>query len=99
MDSSCIEEFFNNEDAILLAATCYQTYVLFENGKLVLPKDFMLRYTIRALAGVEAPTEEVFGFIGEPKDKIVITFKRAKIHFRTMSRIRIYYKHHIIPEI
>jgi hypothetical protein len=53
----------------------YQTYPLFLEGKLILPKGFELRYTIRALANVENPSEEVFGFIAEAKDMIVIAFR------------------------
>lgn len=70
-----LESIFNSEDAIFLAAMSYQTYPFFEQGKLVLPKGFELRYTIRAIAGVETPTEEVFGFIAESEDEIVVAFR------------------------
>ena len=75
MDTLDVENIFNSKDAILLAAMCYQTYPFFEEGKLVLPKGFELRYTIRAIAGVENPTEEVFGFIAESEDRIVVAFR------------------------
>ena len=75
MDISGIEDIFNSEDAILLAGMSYQTYPFFEEGKLVLPKGFELRYPIRAIAGVSTPAEEVFGFIAESEDKIVIAFR------------------------
>ena len=67
---------FNSEDAILLAAMSYQTYPFFEVGKIVLPKGFELRYTIYAIAGTtDDPNEEVFGFIAESEDKIVVAFR------------------------
>ena len=70
------ENIFNSKAAaILLAAMSYQTYPFFLEGKLILPKGFELRYTIRALANVEHPTEEVFGFSAESKDKIIIAFR------------------------
>ena len=70
-----MENKFNSEDAILLAAMSYQTYPFFEDGNLVLPKGFELRYTIHAIAGIEDPTKEVFGFIAESEDKIVVAFR------------------------
>jgi triacylglycerol lipase len=60
---------FNTKDAILLAAMCFQTYELFEKGKLILPKGFKLRYTIRAFADVENPTELVSVFLPSQKIK------------------------------
>ncbi len=66
---------FNSEAAILLAAMSYQTYPFFIEGKLVLPKDFKLRFTIRAFADIENPKEEVFGFIAESQGQIVIAFR------------------------
>lgn len=69
------ENIFNKEDAILLAAMSYQTYPFFLEGKLVLPKGFKLRYTIRAFANVENPTELLFGFIAESQDQIIIAFR------------------------
>lgn len=69
------ENGFNSKDAILLAAMSYQTYPLFLSGELILPKDFELRYTIRAFANVENPKEEVFGFIAESRDEIIIAFR------------------------
>jgi hypothetical protein len=69
------EDIFNSDDAILLAAMSYQTYPFFLEGKLVLPKGYELRYTIRAYVNVENPTEEVFGFIAESKDIIIIAFR------------------------
>ncbi|ETT48691.1 MULTISPECIES: lipase family protein [unclassified Paenibacillus] len=69
---------FNNEQAILLAAMIAQSYQQFEHDKLVLPKGYLLRFTIRALAGVEEPEEEVFGYIAESKDNIVIVFRGTR---------------------
>ena len=43
--------------------------------RLILPKGFELRYTIRAFADVENPTKLVFGFIAESEDQIVIAFR------------------------
>lgn len=75
MDMFGAECIFNSEDAILLAAMCHQAYVLFEEERLVLPKGFKLRYIIRALAGVEDPEAEAFGFIAESRDDIVLAFR------------------------
>ncbi|WP_116316678.1 lipase family protein [Bacillus subtilis] len=66
---------FNSKTAIFLAAMSYQTYPFFLEGKLTLPEGFKLRYTIRAFADVENPMEEVFGFIAESQDQIVIAFR------------------------
>ncbi|WP_088072095.1 lipase family protein [Gottfriedia luciferensis] len=65
----------NNEEAILLAAFCYQTYVLFLNGSITLPKGYELKYVIRADVNVENPTNEVFGFIAESNKNIIIAFR------------------------
>ncbi|MCX7921978.1 MAG: lipase family protein [Clostridia bacterium] len=70
-----IKGFFRSEDAILLAAICYQTYPFFEKGKLILPKGFERRYTINAISGVAEPKQAVFGFIAESKDKIILAFR------------------------
>ena len=75
MVNSDKEYIFSSKAAILLAAMSYQTYPFFLEGKLVLPKGFELRYTIRAFANVENPKEAVFGFIAESKDKIIIAFR------------------------
>jgi triacylglycerol lipase len=75
MDISDESNSFDSKAAILLAAMCYQTYPFFFERKLVLPKGFKLRFTIRALADVENPTELVFGFIAESKDQIIIAFR------------------------
>ncbi|QRG65135.1 lipase family protein [Brevibacillus choshinensis] len=66
---------FTSKEAILLAAMCYQTYPLFFEGELLLPKGFKLVYTIRAFADVENPTEHVYGFLAESKEQIVIAFR------------------------
>lgn len=66
---------FNSEYAILLAAMCHQSNLLFEEDKLILPKGYDQRYTICALGGVEEPEAEVFGFIAESKNKIIIAFR------------------------
>ena len=77
MDISWVENIFNSEDAILLAAMCHQANLLFEEGEEepILPKGFKLRYIICALAGVEEPESEVFGFIAESPDEIVMAFR------------------------
>jgi triacylglycerol lipase len=69
------KNIFNSKAAIFLAAMCYQTYPFYLEGKLILPKGFTLRYTIRAFADVENPTELVFGFIAESLDQIIIAFR------------------------
>ena len=33
MDISCVENVFNSEDAILLAAMCHQANLIFKEGK------------------------------------------------------------------
>ncbi|MEK3757565.1 MULTISPECIES: lipase family protein [unclassified Paenibacillus] len=66
---------FDSKTAIFLSAISYQTYPFFFEGKLVLPKGFKLRFTIRAFADVENPTELVFGFIAESPDQIVVAFR------------------------
>ncbi len=78
MNRSRIKNIFNSEDAILLSAMLFQSYQLFEKGTLLLPKGFILRYTIRALAGVEDPETEVFGFIAESQDRIIVVFRGTR---------------------
>ena len=78
MNISSIKHIFNSEDAILLSAMIFQSYQLFEMGTLILPKGFNLRYTIRALAGVEEPEAEVFGFIAESQDQIIVAFRGTR---------------------
>ena len=75
MDISCVENAFNSKDAILLAAMCHQSNLLFEEKKLTLPKAFKLRYIICAFAGVEEPEAEVFGFIAESQKEIIIAYR------------------------
>lgn len=75
MNISGVENIFSSEDAILLAAMCHQANLLFEEDELILPKGFQLRYIIRALAGVEDPVAEAFGFIAESCYEIVIVFR------------------------
>ncbi len=70
-----INYFFNSKDAILLAAMCHQSNLIFEEGELILPKGFLLSHTIWAFAGVEEPEAEIFGFITESFDKIIIAFR------------------------
>lgn len=81
------EDSFNSKAAIFLAAMSYQTYPFFLEGKLILPKGYALRYTIRASANVENPTEEVFGFIAESKDKIIRDFQHRKKWVRRSSTL------------
>jgi triacylglycerol lipase len=66
---------FNSRTAILLAAFSYQTYPYIQNEKLILPKGFVLRYTIHAFANVEDPTKLIFGYIAESENQIVIAFR------------------------
>lgn len=68
-------DFFHSKDGILLAAMCFQTYRLFLAGIAVLPKGFEHRYTIRAVGGVMKRRKEVFGFVAESKDAIVVAFR------------------------
>lgn len=70
-----IEELFNSKDAILLAAMCHQSNQLIEKESLILPEGFILRHLIYAFAGVEEPEAEVFGFMTESKDEIIIAFR------------------------
>ncbi|MGG1661186.1 lipase family protein [Brevibacillus sp. NRS-1366] len=78
MVSSGQDRIYSSEDAIVLSAMIHQAYQLFEMESLVLPKGFSLRYTIRALSGVEEPEPEVFGFIVESKDKIIVAFRGTR---------------------
>ncbi|WP_369700081.1 hypothetical protein [Bacillus sp. AFS041924] len=64
-----------SEEAILLAAFSYQTYLLFFNGTITLPKGFELMYIIHADVNIENPTNEVFGFIAESKKQNIIAFR------------------------
>ncbi|WP_373233240.1 lipase family protein [Cohnella sp.] len=66
---------FNDQTAIFLAAMSYQTYPLFLEGKLVLPKGFDLLSVIRGFANVENPEELQFGFIAESENQIIIAFR------------------------
>ncbi|MEK3793772.1 lipase family protein [Paenibacillus sp. FSL R7-0204] len=69
---------YSNEDAILLAAMINQAYRLFEKEKVVLPQGYTLRFNILALAGVEQPEEEVFGFLAESKDNVIMIFRGTR---------------------
>lgn len=73
-----IPDMYSNEDAILLAAMINQAYRLFEKEKVVLPQGYTLRFNILALAGVEQPEEEVFGFLAESKDNVIIIFRGTR---------------------
>ncbi|GED59066.1 lipase family protein [Brevibacillus formosus] len=73
-----VDRIYNSEDAILLAAMIHQAYLLFETDSLILPKGYRQRSTIRAMAGVETPEPEVFGFIAESSDSIVVTFRGTR---------------------
>lgn len=66
---------FNSEAAIVLAAMSFQTYPFYLEGRLILPEGFKLRYTIRAFANVEDPTELNYGFVAESENQIVIAFR------------------------
>ncbi|MED4582326.1 lipase family protein [Brevibacillus choshinensis] len=78
MDKAGIATIYNPDDAILLSAMLYQSYQLFESGSLDLPKGYNLRFTIRALAGVEEPESEVFGFIAESQHNIIVAFRGTR---------------------
>jgi len=73
-----VKKLFNTEDAILLSAMIHQSYQLFEQEPLVLPNGFTLQYIIRALAGVEEPESEVFGYIAQSHDKIIVVFRGTR---------------------
>lgn len=75
MVTSDKENIFNSRDAIFLAAMSYQAYPFFLEEKLILPKGYELQYTIRAFSNSEKPKEDVFGFIAESKDRIIIVFR------------------------
>lgn len=66
---------FNSRTAILLAAMSYQTYPLYLQGAITLPAGFQLRYVIRASANVENPQQEVFGFVAESPEMIIVAFR------------------------
>lgn len=66
---------FDSQTAILLAAICYQTYPLYIEGKLILPRGFTWIYTIRGRANVENPEELIYGYIAESQDHIIIAFR------------------------
>ncbi|WP_282172152.1 lipase family protein [Cytobacillus firmus] len=70
-----MKKIINSKAAILLAAFSYQTYPLYLNGSLTLPKGYELRYVIRAFADVENPAENVYGFLAESKDRIIMAFR------------------------
>jgi hypothetical protein len=65
----------NDQTAIFLAAMSYQTYPLFFEQKLVLPKGFKLRSVIHGFANVENPEELEYGYIAESQDQIIIAFR------------------------
>lgn len=56
----------------------HQSYELFEQRRFVLPEGFRLQLIIRASAGVEEPEAEVFGFIAESQDQIVVAFRGTR---------------------
>lgn len=66
---------FSGADAILLAAMCHQANQQFETGQFTLPEGFAVRHIICALAGVEQPEAEVFGFMAESDTEIVIALR------------------------
>ncbi|WP_168121749.1 lipase family protein [Paenibacillus sp. HB172176] len=69
---------FNNEEAIIVAGMIHQCYRLFEEEEVFLPRGYEIRSIIRALAGVEQPVEEVFGFIAESPEQIVVAFRGTR---------------------
>lgn len=77
MVSSAVS-MYHSEDAIVLSAMIHQAYQLFETDTLILPKGFSLQDKLHALSGVEEPKAEVFGFIAESKDTIVVAFRGTR---------------------
>ncbi|WP_312110289.1 lipase family protein [Brevibacillus reuszeri] len=78
MERSSIDRIFKSEDAILLSVMIYQSYQLFETESLILPVGYTLLHIIRAFAGVEEPELEVFGFIAESHDTIIVAFRGTR---------------------
>ncbi|AFA50079.1 lipase family protein [Acetobacterium woodii] len=68
-------EAYNQQDAILLAGFCYQTYPFFDQNKLELPSGFELCHTFEGTTGVTEKTVEKFGFFAESEDRIVLAFR------------------------
>lgn len=60
---------------ILLAAMCSQAYSLFETGSVIVPKDYKLKSTFSGVAGTLNYVEELFGFIAESSENIILTFR------------------------
>lgn len=71
-------EKIDTQEAILLAAMIHQSYERFEQRRLILPEGYHLRLIIKALAGVEEPEAEVFGFLAESEDQIVVVFRGTR---------------------
>lgn len=69
----------------------YQTYPYFLEGGLLLPGGYEPLSTIYAFANVEHPTEEVFGFIAESQDKIIIAFRGYGCNFERLTRVKAKY--------
>jgi triacylglycerol lipase len=65
----------SNNDAILMAGFCYQTYPFFDQQELVLPAEFKLVHSFNGMAGVTEKMEENFGFIAESQDRTVLAFR------------------------
>ncbi|MCY9530213.1 MULTISPECIES: lipase family protein [Paenibacillus] len=78
MKESKLEHHFDAEDAILLSAMIHQAYQLFAQEPFVLPKGFSVSLIIRALAGVEEPEEEVFGYIAQSSHRIIVVFRGTR---------------------
>lgn len=72
------QKMFNVENAILLSAMIDQSYRLFAQEPVVLPKGFTLQFIIRALAGVEEPKEEIFGYIAQSDNNIIVVFRGTR---------------------
>lgn len=68
-------EIYSNQDAILMAGFCYQTYLFYDQQQLVLPVGFELRSSFKGMAGVTEKTQENFGYIAESKDSLVLAFR------------------------
>jgi triacylglycerol lipase len=76
---------FNHRDALFLAAVCRQTYVQFDNkdGTFILPRNYEVAGTFQAK--LFGKFKEIFGFILEADDNIVIAFRGTSSPFDWMA--------------
>lgn len=66
---------FDNRTAIFLAAVCGQTYTQFDNddGTFTVPRSYQVRSAFKASSFLGV--EELFGFILESNDRIIVAFR------------------------